>query len=209
MSMLSSLLSRRHVRNVAGACCVGSAGWLLAAAAVAASPNLATAKPTVIAVVAGKPSEFRFELSTFSSLPAGAFTFRVKNEGASSHDFELCAAPVSNVSQNLCVGYESQDLLPGQTTKITISHIGKGRYEFLSTDAGDASAGMKGLIGVGIAVAQPRLHLPAPRVPTPAIAGPIPSPTVAATTTAPTTTNVAATTPTDTTSAAFLIPELG
>lgn len=163
----------------------------------------------MITVIAGKPSEFVFQLSKYSSLPAGTFSFRVKNEGTVRHDFELCDTPGSNLSQDLCAGYESRDLLPGQATMITITHIGKGKYEFLSADPGDAKAGMKGFIGVGVAVAQPRTQAPKPTIPTPVVSPPNPSPVISGTATTPTTTVEPTPTETDTTSASVILSQLG
>ncbi len=132
-----------------------------------AGPGLAStaaSKPTVIHVIAGKPVETAFTLSRFSLLPAGKFVFRIRNAGQANHDFELCATPVRSSARNSCFGYQSRNLEPGQMTTITIAHIPRGRYEFLSTDSGDAAGGMKGLIGVEVAVKAPPVRKPAPTV---------------------------------------------
>jgi hypothetical protein len=124
----------------------------------AALPADAGARSTVITVLAGKPTEFAFTLSRFSKLPPGSLVFRIRNAGSSNHDFVLCENPVRNASRNSCIGYQSRDLDPGQTTTITLSSIAKGVYEFLSADSGDAQSGMKGLIGVGVAVKEPHFE---------------------------------------------------
>ncbi len=199
---------RRRAWGVVGVGCAGLAGWLAAAATVSASPGSTAPRATVINVIAGKPSEFAFKLSRFSSLPAGKFTFRVKNEGATSHNFVLCYTPVRRASQDLCVGYQSKDLHPGQATKITIGHIGKGRYEFLSTDPGDAAAGMKGLIGIGVAVKPPRGQAPAGPAPSPVATTPSTPPSFSETTTGPASTEMTPTTTIDPTSPAAILPQL-
>jgi len=157
-------------------------------------------KPTVVDVTAGKPTEFSFELSRWSALPVGAISFVIKNEGTANHDFVLCQTPVSNAAQNFCLGYQSQDLESGQATTITIRGISKGIYEFLSTDPGDAAAGMKGLIGVGVPVKRPVVKPrpvvePKPTVPTPvSTVPPLPPTGIATPATVTTTTTPAATT---------------
>ena len=147
---------------------LASAGCLLGTALAGAGPT----RPTVIKVIAGKPQEFAFQLSRFSELPAGPMRFVVENQGAVGHDFELCVSPVSSAAHNSCAGYQSKDLQPGERTTITIGEITKGRYEFLSADPGDAAAGMKGLIGVGVFVKPTRPVRPSPPPPS---AGPPPS----------------------------------
>jgi uncharacterized cupredoxin-like copper-binding protein len=140
----------RHVSALLGTAVVALAVWQLGVAS-AASP-----KATVIKVIAGADSGSAFEVSPFSLLPPGPFTFKVKNAGSVDHDFVLCISPVATAARNSCVGYESKDLLPGESTSISIGHIPKGTYEFLSSDPGDAAGGMKGLLGVGVAVKGPK-----------------------------------------------------
>ncbi len=180
-------------RFLAGAAVVGLAGWMLATAVAGA----AAVRPTVVDVVAGKPYEFDFALSRFSALPAGPITFVVKNRGASGHNFVLCEAPVKTDARNSCTGYQSMDLQPGESTKITIADIRPGKYEFLSSDPGDAAAGMKGLIGIGVVVQPPHSSPPPKPAPSPVA----PAPVAPATTTSPTdttTTTASATTTTGT-----------
>jgi len=148
--------------SVAAACCA------VALATVGSASG--ASRPTVIMVVAGKPNELAFTLSRSGLLPPGTIEFKIRNAGASPHDFVLCEYPVANASRNSCAGYQSRDLQPGEATTITIRSIKKGTYEFLSTDPGDAAGGMKGLLGVGVVVKQ--LHaepkpVPGPVAPTP------------------------------------------
>jgi hypothetical protein len=95
------------------AACVG----LLAAGAVASSAIFSThtAKATVITVVAGKPSELRFQLSKSTKLKIGTYTFKVTNKGLGFHTFKFCTAPVKTAAKNTCVGKVTKTLHPGQT----------------------------------------------------------------------------------------------
>ena len=170
------------------AACVGAMAMACAGEAGGAS------SPSVITVVAGKPTELAFTLSRFSALPPGPFVFRIRNAGASPHDFVLCEDPVRSAAQNACVGYRSRELLPGQATTIRIGAIRKGIYEFLSADPGDAAGGMKGLLGVGVAVKHAHLKKPAARRPAPRT--PAPPEGGSTTTTTPTSTAPMTTAPT-------------
>jgi hypothetical protein len=109
---------------------------------------------TSISVTAGKPSEFAFKLSKFSNLPAGTFTFTVKDGGIAYHTFEICTAPVKTAAANSCAGKATKTLHPGQTATLTVT-LKKGIYEFLCNLAGHAKLGMKGLLGVGVVVKEP------------------------------------------------------
>ena len=127
---------------------------VVAGSAPAAVKPAATVKSTTITVVAGKPSELAFTLSKYSLLPAGTFTFKVTNMGVAYHDFELCTAPVANATKNSCVGKLTPILHHGQSATLTVT-LKNGKYEFLCSVTGHAAAGMKGLLGVGVAVTQP------------------------------------------------------
>jgi hypothetical protein len=60
--------------------------------ALPAAGHPATARgPTKVAVTAGKPTEFAFELSK-KKVPAGSVTFAVRNAGTIAHDFEICSS---------------------------------------------------------------------------------------------------------------------
>jgi mono/diheme cytochrome c family protein len=58
--------------------------------------------------------------------------------------------PVTSTKANSCYGVATKVLGPGQSQTLTATLIEPGRYEYLSTVAGQAAAGMKGLIGVGV-----------------------------------------------------------
>jgi len=157
------------------ASCIG----LLAAGAVASSAIFAThattqthsthvttratthakkaAKATVITVIEGKPSELAFQLSKSTKLKVGTYTFKVTNKGLGFHTFKFCTAPVKTATKNTCVGKVTKVLHPGQSATLTVKIKKAGKYEYLCSVPGHAAAGMKGLIGVGVAVkAAPR-----------------------------------------------------
>jgi uncharacterized cupredoxin-like copper-binding protein len=143
--------------------------------------KLPKAKPTVITVVAGKPSELRFQLSQSTELKPGTYTFKVTNKGLGFHTFKFCTKPVKNASKNTCAGKVTKTLHPGQTASFTVKITKKGKYEYLCSIPGHAAAGMKGLIGVGVKVK------PAPKPSTTKTKKKTTTPT-ATTTTTPTTT---------------------
>ena len=130
---------------------VGSAGLLAALLgfqADSAAGQVKAAKATVISVTAGKPSELAFKLSKLSNIAAGPVTFKITNTGALSHDFKICTKAVTSDKANSCTGKVTAMLAKGKTATLTVT-LAKGEYEYLCTVAGHASAGMKGLIGVG------------------------------------------------------------
>jgi nitrite reductase (NO-forming) len=112
----------------------------------------ATAKVTVITVTAGKPTELGFKLSKLSNLPAGTFTFKVTNAGAVGHIFKICTTPTMSSKANSCVGKATKLLNKGQSQSLTVVLTKSGKYEFLCPVPGHAGAGMKGLLGIGVAV---------------------------------------------------------
>jgi uncharacterized cupredoxin-like copper-binding protein len=109
-------------------------------------------KRTVITVVAGKPSELRFQLSKSTKLKVGTYTFKVTNKGLGFHTFKFCTKAVKNASKNTCSGKVTKTLHPGQTASFTVKITKKGKYEYLCSIPGHAAGGMKGLIGVGVKV---------------------------------------------------------
>jgi uncharacterized cupredoxin-like copper-binding protein len=107
---------------------------------------------TVITVTAGKPSELAFKLSKTSSIPSGTVTFKVTNKGKIVHDFKVCTRPVTSTAANSCTGKVTRRIAPGKSASLTVLLSKKGKYEFLCTVPGHATAGMKGLLGIGVAV---------------------------------------------------------
>jgi len=112
------------------------------------------AVPTTITVTAGKPSELAFKLSKSSMVKAGSITFKVTNQGVAFHNFRICSKPVASASlvKNACAGKTTKLLHHGDSTTLTVKISKTGKYEFLCTVSGHAAAGMKGLIGIGVAV---------------------------------------------------------
>jgi mono/diheme cytochrome c family protein len=131
---------------------VGCAGFLAAMLGFqtdSAAGQVRAAKPTVLTVTAGKPTELAFKLSKSSSIAAGVVTFKVTNQGTLTHTFKICTAAVTTATtKNTCVGRVTPVLKKGQSASLTVT-LTTGAYEFLSTEPKDAARGMKGLIGVG------------------------------------------------------------
>jgi uncharacterized cupredoxin-like copper-binding protein len=121
----------------------------------AAAVNHSTSdKVSVITVTAGKPSELAFRLTKTSMVPVGTVTFKVTNLGVAFHNFKICAIPVPSAAgaKNSCFGKATPVLKHGQSATLTVKFSLDGKYEFLCTIPGHAAAGMKGLLGVGVAV---------------------------------------------------------
>jgi uncharacterized cupredoxin-like copper-binding protein len=114
----------------------------------------ASQKVTVVTVVAGKPGELAFKLSKTSSVPAGKVIFKVTNLGAAYHNFKLCTIPVPTAlgTKNACFGKGTPVLKHGKSATLTLVLTTAGKYEFLCSVVGHAAAGMKGLLGIGVAV---------------------------------------------------------
>jgi uncharacterized cupredoxin-like copper-binding protein len=131
-------------------------GFVLAAFGLgSASARHTAAKPakvTTITVTAGKPSELAFKLSKTSLIPAGTVTFKIVNAGKIAHSFKICMKPSANANANSCQGKVTPILQPGKSSALTVTLTRVGTYEFLCTYPGHASAGMKGLIGLGVKV---------------------------------------------------------
>jgi uncharacterized cupredoxin-like copper-binding protein len=131
---------------------LGSDAGPAAGAAAGGPPSEAA----VVKVTLGKPAELGIVLSRSSRLPAGEIAFVVTNRGKVGHDFKLCTVPVATTTQDACKGRSTPVLAPGRSTTLKVRLTARGTYEFLCTVSGHAAAGMKGLLGVGVAVkAQP------------------------------------------------------
>ena len=122
-----------------------------APAAFAVSGSLKSAKSaklvTTINVIAGKPSEFSFKLST-KTAKRGIITFKIVNSGQIPHDFKFCSKSVKSAAANTCTGRSTQQISPGQSTTLRVTVLLKGTYEYLCTLPAHAASGMKGLIKV-------------------------------------------------------------
>ena len=59
---------------------------------------------------------------------------------------------MKTAAANACAGKATKTVHPGQTVTLTVKITKAGKYEVLCSLPGHAAAGMKGLIGVGVAV---------------------------------------------------------
>lgn len=104
------------------------------AVAVPASAAVhATAATAQVTVTAGKPSEFRFTLSTHK-VKHGKVTFKITNKGHLTHDFSIS-------------GHTSAKVKPGKSATLTVT-LKKGKAAYKCTVPGHAAAGMKGTLTV-------------------------------------------------------------
>jgi uncharacterized cupredoxin-like copper-binding protein len=124
------------------AVCLG--GCALGSAQALARPVTATV--TNVAVTAGKPSEFKFTLST-TSVKRGILVFKVANHGSVPHAFKICTARNKPLVDS-CPGTGTRLISPGQSDTLRIAILLKGSYEYLCTVPGHAANGMKGVIKV-------------------------------------------------------------
>ena len=121
--------------------------------------------PTVVTVVAGQPTEWRFALSKASGIPAGTVLFKVTNKGALPHLFKVCSAPVASARLNACAGKATAIIKPGHSATLTVQLTHAGMYEFLCTSG--SAKGMKGLIAVVANAPAPEATTPQPSPTTP------------------------------------------
>jgi uncharacterized cupredoxin-like copper-binding protein len=135
-----------------GICLVIAMIAAVSAAGQTRSTRAKAATATVVTVTAGKPVELGFKLSKFSNIPTGTVTFKVTNEGIAYHSFKICTTPVTTDAKNSCTGPVTALLKHGQTATLTVKLNKAGKYEYLCAVPGHAAAGMKGLIGIGVAV---------------------------------------------------------
>jgi uncharacterized cupredoxin-like copper-binding protein len=122
---------------------------LTVAALVAAPASLAGSgamNVTNVNVIAGKPSEFGFKLST-KTAKRGVIAFKVTNQGHLPHTFKMCSGRNKPLA-NTCTGRSTSQISPGQSATLRVSILLKGTYEYLCTLPGHAAGGMKGLLNV-------------------------------------------------------------
>lgn len=106
------------------------------------------ASTTNVAVMLGQPAEHEITLST-NHVPLGTVFFTVTNGGALSHNFKVCANPTGSTKHNDCDGGATSTLKPGDAAVLKVVFTQAGSFEYLSTEPGHASAGMRGLLNVG------------------------------------------------------------
>jgi uncharacterized cupredoxin-like copper-binding protein len=109
-------------------------------------PASATSETTTVTVAAGRPSEFRFELSK-TSVTVGKVAFKVVNKGLIPHTFKICSSAKGGRG-NACAGVGTSLLSPGQSVTLSYTFGARGTYEYLCTVPGHAAAGMKGDLNV-------------------------------------------------------------
>ena len=124
---------------------VSLAAWGILAGPAMARSGAATV--TNVTVTAGKPSEFRFTLST-STVERGVIVFEVTNRGSIPHDFRVCTARNKPLADSCDAGTGTRLISPGQSKTLRIGILRKGRYEYLCSVSGHAAAGMKGALKV-------------------------------------------------------------
>jgi uncharacterized cupredoxin-like copper-binding protein len=100
----------------------------------AVAADVEPSSTTRVTVIAGKPSEFEYELSR-KAVKRGRVIFKVVNRGAIPHDFAIA-------------GKKTRVLAPGESTRLGISIARAGRYAYVCMIAGHAAAGMKGSLRV-------------------------------------------------------------
>ncbi len=115
---------------------------LMLAWALPAMAHTSKATGTVVNVVAGKPSEFKFTLSA-KSVKHGTVTFKLTDKGALPHTFYVCSSSKGG-SANTCPGKGTASISPGGSATLTVTFAKAGSYEYLCTVPGHAAAGMKG-----------------------------------------------------------------
>jgi uncharacterized cupredoxin-like copper-binding protein len=137
----------RDIRRRQSLGCVAAAFTFIGlASAVPAGAERAIGRTTVINVVAGAPSEFKFSFrfpGKPGGVPLGTVVFKVRNAGTLTHTFKVCSSPGA-VSANSCNGKSTGSISPGKTASLTVTFKKKGTYEYLCTFPGHAANGMKG-----------------------------------------------------------------
>ena len=110
-----------------------------------------TQRVTVMNVIAGAPSEFKFSLrfpGKPGALPIGSVLFKVRNAGSFPHTFKVCSTPGA-ANANSCAGKSTASIAPGKTASLSVTFMKKGTYEYLCRLPGHAANGMKGPLHVG------------------------------------------------------------
>jgi len=111
-----------------------------------ASAQRTTARALIVKVIAGKPTEFGFKLTT-KTFKHGVVTFKLTNLGMLPHDFKVCASNKGGKA-NACAGKKTAVISKGGASSVKITFLKAGSYEYLCTVPGHAAAGMKGLLKV-------------------------------------------------------------
>lgn len=134
--------------NIRAGCLCALSLAVLGCWAVTATARPISPKATVINVIAGRPSEFRFTLSTMS-VKTGTVIFVLTDKGALHHSFKICSNPEPRLV-NSCVGRGTAAISPGGSATLTVILARPGMYEYLCTVPGHAAQGMKGDLKVNL-----------------------------------------------------------
>lgn len=118
-----------HARLLAAAALVALVAAVIVLPAAARSQHAAAA---TVKVTAGKPSEFKFVLST-KTVAHGTVTFLVTNKGKITHNFKIA-------------GKKTPNLAPGKSAKLVVKLVKAGKYTYECAVPGHAAAGMKGVL---------------------------------------------------------------
>jgi plastocyanin len=132
-------------RRFSAACVVLACSSIVLAWALPATAGGDIPRATVINVIAGVPTEFKFgfRFSGKPGVPLGTVVFKVRNAGKLAHTFKICSSPGA-FTRNSCIGKSTASIAPGKTASLSFTFKKKGTYEYLCTVPGHAAAGMKG-----------------------------------------------------------------
>lgn len=122
-----------------------AAGIVVAGGEARTGASQATSSSEATTRVAVTATDSKFKLSKRNAR-TGTVIFTVSNKGKVSHDFKIA-------------GHKTPLLEPGHATTLRVSFSRAGRYPYLSTVRGQASAGMKGTF---VVVAAPLAPPPPP-----------------------------------------------
>jgi uncharacterized cupredoxin-like copper-binding protein len=136
-----------RVPLIAAACLVLVAAPVAYAVSGSAKATKSAKLVTTINVIAGKPTEFAFKLSS-KTAKRGIIRFKIVNSGLIGHDFKFCTKRVTSAAANSCTGRGTQPIGPGASQTLTVTVLLAGTYEYLCTLPAHAASGMKGLIKV-------------------------------------------------------------
>jgi len=114
---------------------------------------------STVNVTVGTPTELAVTFSKFALIPPGAVVFKITNAGSVGHTFTVCTTPTAGALPNTCPGKMVTLATTGLsgTLKLTLK---QGKYEYLSTADGQAVAGTKGMIGIGLTVSKKTVKIP-------------------------------------------------
>ncbi len=100
------------------------------------------AAPSIVTVIAGKPTEYRFIVNPSTGIALGPVTFKVTNNGAVSHRLQVCTG-----SSSTCAGPATALLAKGKSASLTVTFTRAATYRLVSTPA-DVARGMKASVVV-------------------------------------------------------------